>query len=132
MSADFDFSELIRFEQDLGEVPVKMIPFVRKAVEVTARNIKDDWRSGIPSIESRGSRLYEASVDYEMKLNTSGEIGAEIGPNLERPGGTFGLLEDAPGGVRSAPQHAGRKAAKKNENDFAQGLLKAAEDAMDL
>lgn len=130
MSIDFDFSELNQLSADLGEAPVKMIPLVRKAVEITARNIKDDWKSNVPDIQSRGSRLFEQSIDYDLGLDADGAITAEIGPNLKRAGGSFGLLEDAPGGVLSRPQHAGRKAAKKNEQDFMNGLAKAAEEAI--
>jgi hypothetical protein len=129
MSADFDFSEVMQLTASLGAAPAKMISLIRKAVEVTARNVKDDWQSGIPSIQSRGSRAYKSSVDYTMVLDTDGSIGAEVGPNLSRAGGSFGFLEDAPGGVTSAPQHSGRKAAKKNEADFMDGLAKAGEDA---
>lgn len=125
---DFDFSELNKLAADLGEVPRKAIPLVRMAVEVTARNIKDSWK---PEAKvSGGARAYSSSIDYEMELDTNGVIGASIGPNLDRPGGMWGLLEDAPGGVLSAPQHAGRRAAKKNEADFVKGLLQAGEDAL--
>lgn len=130
MSIDFDFSELNELSADLGQVPLRVIPNIRKAVEITARNVKDDWKAGVPSIQSRGSRLFESSIDYDLQLNSDGAISAEIGPNLDRVGGSFGLLEDAPGGVRSAPQHAGRKAAKKNEQDFMDGLAKAIEEAI--
>lgn len=125
---DFDFSELMTLAADLGEAPRKMIPLVRAAVEITARHVKDDWK---PEAQvSGGARAYASSIDYEMKLDTDGSIGAEIGPNLGRPGGGWGFLEDAPGGVLSAPQHAGRKAAAKNEADFEKGLLQAGEDAL--
>lgn len=126
-SFDVDFSELNKFIADLGDAPLKVIPNVRKAVEVTARHVKDDWRKGA---KRSGLAKYAASVDYDMKLDTDGEISAEIGPNLSKAQGMFGLVEDAPGGVRSAPQHAGRKAAKNNEADFIAGLTKAIGDVL--
>lgn len=131
MSADFDFSELRKLAADLGAAEVKVVPFVRKAVGVTARNVKDDWRKGakVSNVRGNAARLYSSSIDYDMKLDTDGEIGAEIGPNPEKAGGTMGMLEDAPGDVRSAPQHAGRKAAKRAEADFIRGIEKAGEDA---
>lgn len=122
-----DFSELMTLAADLGAAPTKAIPNIRKAVEVTARNVKDDWAKGA---KRTGLRGYAASIDYDMKLDTDGSIGAEIGPNLGRAQGMFGLVEDAPGGVRSAPQHAGRKAAKANEADFIEGLSKAIGDIL--
>jgi hypothetical protein len=125
---DFDFTQLNALAADLGEVPRKMIPLVRQAVEVTARNIKDSWK---PDAKVAGSaKRYPSSIDYTMKLDADSSIGADIGPNLDRTGGGWGFLEDAPGGVLSAPQHAGRKAAKKNEADFVKGLLQAGEDAL--
>lgn len=125
-SFSVDFSEVNKFIADLGDVPLKLVPNVRKAVEVTARNVKDDWRKGA---KRSGLKKYAASIDYDMKLDTDGSIGAEIGPNLGRVQGTFGFVEDAPGGVRSTPQYAGRKAAKANEADFISGLTKAIGDA---
>lgn len=123
--ADFDFSELNKLTADLGAAPLKAIPNIRKAVEVSARHVKDDWRKGA---KRRGLAGFASSIDYDMKLDTDGSIGAEIGPNLGKAQGSFGFVEDAPGGVRSAPQHAGRKAAKAVEADFIEGLSKAIGD----
>lgn len=123
----FNFDELNQLTADLGDAPVKLIPFARKAVEVTARNIKDDARK---TAKRRGLNKYAASIDYDMQLDTDGSIGAEIGPNLGKAQGTFGFVEDAAGGVRSTPQHALRNAAKSNEADFEKGLLQAGEDAL--
>lgn len=129
---EIDFSELVQLEQDLGEIPERMIPNVRKAVEHTARGIKDDWQQLASGPSGMHAKRFPKSVDYDMKLNSDGSIGAEIGPNLSRPQGSLGFLEDAPGGVKSAPQHAGRTAVKKNEQDFIDGLDKAAKDAEKL
>lgn len=133
MSIEFDFSEVNRLAADLGDAPAKVIPNVRKAVEVTARNVKDDWRSGAKALSGAHAKRYPGSIDYTMELNTDGEIGAEIGPSLGgRWGqGSLGILEDAPGGVGSRPQKAGTKAAKKAEKDFENGLLKAVGDVLD-
>lgn len=121
----FDFSELTELAADLGVAPAKVAPNVRKAVEVTARHVKDDWRKGA---DRTGLGGYAADVTYDMKY-ADGAIGAEVGPT---PGdsGSFGLVEDANGDVRSAPQHAGRDAARKNEADFIRGILKATEDTL--
>lgn len=131
MSIDFDFSELNTLAADLADAPRRMIPNVRKAVEVTARNVKEDWKGEAKGLSGRSARAYPAAVDYDMKLDSDGSIGAEIGPNMGKKQGTLGFLEDAPGGVRARPQKAGQKAAKKNEQDFIEGLSKAAEDALD-
>lgn len=122
---EFDFSELMELAADLGDVAPATAPFVRAAVEVTSRKVKDDWRKGA---NRTGLRGYAADVTYDMKY-ADGSIGSEIGPT---PGdsGSFGLVEDAGGGVRSAPQHAGRDATRKNEPDFIKGLTKAVDDGL--
>jgi hypothetical protein len=124
MSVDYDFTDLLKLAADLGRVPSEVAPNVRKAVEVTARHVKDDW-----SRDAKRSGLagYAASVDYELKESRNG-VEAEIGPNLGRNQGSFGFVEDAGGGVRSAPQHAGRNAARKNEQDLIDGIEKAIGD----
>ena len=128
MAATFDFSEVMNLAADLGDAPRKVIPLARKAVEVTARHVKDDWKP--EAAVSGGAKRYAGSIDYTMKLDQDGVIGAEVGPNLNRVGGGWGFLEDAPGGVLAAPQHAGRKAAAANVADFEKGLLQAGEDAL--
>lgn len=126
-SISFDFGELLDLSADLGDAKKEVIPFVRKAVEVTARDVKDSWAKGA---KRTGLGGYAASIDYDMKLGTDGSIGAEIGPNLDKPQGSFGFVEDAPGDIRSAPQHSGRKAAKNAEADFIRGIEQAGEDAL--
>lgn len=116
-----DFSELRQLEADLRSVPPVANRNVKKAIEVTARHIKDDWREG--ATVSRGyAKTYAAAVDYNLKY-PGGAIEAEIGPSLGKtPGASAGFLEDAPGDVKAAPQHAGRDALEANEDDFERGL----------
>lgn len=116
-----DFSELLELAADLSAVPAAANRNVRKAIEVTARNVKDDWRQG--ATVSRGyAASYAAAVDYTLKF-PGGSIDAEVGPSLGKTAGaSAGFLEDAPGGVAAAPQHAGRDALEANEGDFVRGL----------
>lgn len=120
--ADDDLYSLAR---DLGEAPRKAEVPIRKAVEFTANQIKKDWSQGA---SVSGLAKYARSVDYDMKTHRDG-VDAEIGPNLGKPQGVFGFVEDAPGGVSSAPQHAGRDALEANEDDFERGLAIAIWDA---
>ena len=122
---EFDFSELLELAADLGDVPEAVAPNVRKAVQVTAHHIKQDWRK---AADRTGLGGYAGDITYETK-DLAHAIEGEIGPT---PGdsGSFGLVEDANGGVKSAPQHAGRDAARKNEADFIRGLTKAAGDIL--
>lgn len=128
---DFDFSDVLKLTADFGAADNRLIPFVRKAVERTARNVKDDWADNIRKANHHGStRRYSYSVDYDLMLDADGSIGAEIGPNRDKKGGRHGFLEEANGDVTAPPQHSGRKAAAKNVADFEAGLLQAGEDAL--
>lgn len=123
----FNFDELNKLSADLGTVGPKAIPGIRKAVEVTARHIKDDWKKGA---KRSGLSAYASSIGYDLELDSDGSIGAEIGPEMQKRQGRFGFMEDGGSGVRSAPQHAGRKAAKGNESDFVKGLEDAIGDIL--
>lgn len=125
-----DFRELYDLAADMTRAPESAVRNVKKAVEVTARGVKDDWRQGA-EVNSGGSNVanaYANSIDYDMKYPGAAVV-AEIGPNLTRKGGSAGFLEDAPGSVISAPQHAGRDALEANEADFIRGLEIALFDA---
>lgn len=120
-----DFSELYKLVADLSQAPEAANRNIGKAMQVTAHEIRDDWRQGA---ERTGLTGYAAAIDYDLNF-PGGAIEAEIGPNLDRPQGPLGLVEDANGGVRSAPQHAGRDAMEANEPDFYRGLEIAIFDA---
>jgi hypothetical protein len=120
-----DFTELNRLAADLTRVPDKANRFVKKALEVTARNVKDDWRQGA---DRSGLGGYAADIDYDLKT-PAGEIVAEVGPTIGGAG-SFGFVEDGGGNVRSAPQHAARDALRANEDDFVRGLEIAVFDAL--
>ena len=117
--------DLYSLARDLADAPRHAAPLVRKAVEVTARNIKDDWAAGAART---GLARYAKSVDYDI-IDSADGVRAEIGPNRGKRQGTFGFVEDAPGDVRSAPQHAGRDALEANQDDFDAGLATALWDA---
>lgn len=125
MASGDDFSELTELVADLRDVPPKVNRNVMKALEVTARYVKDDARQGA---EVTGLAGYAASIDYDIRF-PGGAIVAEIGPNLGKRQGSFGFVEDGGGGVKSAPQHALRDSLKANEADFNRGLEIAVFDA---
>ena len=128
---DFDLTELHKLTADLTAVRGKVRGNIKKAVMVTAMNIKEDWRQGAGVGSGNGfANRYESSIFFDV-FDRPDEIGAEIGPETERPGGTAGFLEDAPGDVRAAPQHAGRDALRANDEDFVRGLLIAISDPLE-
>lgn len=121
-----DFTELYELAADLSDVPSEANRRIKKALEFTSVEIKKDWRQGA---EASGLEGYAASVDFDIKF-PGGAIESEIGPNMSRPQGRMGFMEAGGGGVRSAPQHAGRDALEANEPDFIRGLEVAATDAL--
>lgn len=124
-----DFSEILSLEADLRSVPSSVNRFAKKAIEVTARNVRDDWRQGAEVGYGDGySAQYASSIFYDIN-SPGGAIEAEIGPELGRAGASAGFLEDANGGVLARPQHAGRDALEANEEDFVRGLEIAVFDA---
>lgn len=125
MAAGDDFSELDALVADLTAAPAEVRPFVEKAVEVTARYVRDDARK---NADRTGLRGYAYDITYEVDKSSS-SIGAEIGPTVG-DSGSFGFVEDGGGGVRSAPQHALRDALKNNEADFVRGIEIALADGL--
>lgn len=113
-----DFSELSKLSRDLGKVAEGTEVLALKALQVTATNVKKEWGN---AARRRGLRGYAAAVSYDTEISSTG-ISAEIGPDRARKQGVFGLVEEAKGDVKSAPQNAGRDALKNNEADFEKGL----------
>jgi len=121
----FDFSELSQLAADLGAAGPKVQKNARTAVEVTARHVKDDWRSPLSQSESipRGAQ----SVSYDVTDGAEG-ITAEIGPVIGGPGALVGMLEY--GTPSTPPTGYGHAALQKNEADFIKGLTIAAGDIL--
>jgi hypothetical protein len=126
-----DFSELMRLANDLSGVPAEANKRIKKAIEFTARGIKDDWKQGA-EISGGFPASYPASISYEMQY-TGGSIDAEIGPVLGfTPGSSAGFLDEplSSAGVDGPVHHAGRNATEANEPDFYEGLEIAITDAV--
>ena len=136
--------DLTRLAADLSAAPRESWPFVAKAVEVTARNIKDDWSDNLGGNRNSGSAFKHVgrSVDYTMGVTgsslaafaLSGSAGgtgiqAEIGPNLGRlQGAMAGWFEEGQSNIPAL--HPGYDAMKANEADFERGLAKAVDDGL--
>lgn len=124
MSIEFDFTEVDALAADLGEVPARAKVNVRKAVEVTSRGIKDDWRNVSKGLSGRHAKGFPSTINYDIEVVSDGVIG-EIGPDLGRKQGSLGFLEEGVGSQNTSGQNAMPLAVKANENDFLQGLLMA-------
>ncbi|WP_146243445.1 hypothetical protein [Curtobacterium sp. MCLR17_034] len=118
-----DLSSLAR---DLGEIPKATAPFVRKAVEISARNIKDLIRD-----EYSGARALPGasrSISYDLHGSTGSRLGgisAEIGPELGGQGSVVGLVDEG------APRTPGRKRIPKALQNEAPGFTQGIERAID-
>ena len=125
---DFDFSEVDKLAADLGTVPKGAGQFVSKAVEVSARHVKDSWRKRLTG--ARQLPAAAASIAYEIRGGNAirgSEITAEVAPRLGGQGSLVGIVEF--GSPTLAPRGYGRAALQENQEDFVQGLLTAVEDA---
>lgn len=128
-----DFAELHSLSRDLDRADEQAVDNVEKALKVTSMSVKKSWQKNAARTGLKG---YAASVDFEVKRFAAfggAAVESEIGPNLSRSVGapSFGFVEDAPGGVKSAPQHAGRDALADNADDFEKGISIAIGDLLD-
>lgn len=117
-----DFRTLSR---DLSAAGPAVRPFARKALQVTARGIKDDWREGA---DRSGLSAYAADITYETR-ETATSVSADIGPTIG-DAGSFGFVEEGGEDVHSTPQHAARRALENNEEDLDRGIDRAVDDAL--
>lgn len=131
--ADDGWAEWGVLSRDLDRADKQAVGNVEKALKVTAMNVKKSWQK---KAKRTGLTGYAASVDYEVKRFAAfggAAVEAEVGPNLSRGVGvpSFGFVEDAPGGVKSAPQHAGRDSLADNADDFERGISIAIGELLD-
>lgn len=116
--ADFDFSDITKLAADLGDVAQSTQKNVRKAVEVTARKVKDSWRdklkgsSTLPGLPS--------AVTYDVE-SSSGAVEGEIGFDKGRRQGPLGTISEF-GTPRTGARGFGLASLKENEEDFVDGL----------
>lgn len=125
-----DFHELDNLAADLGEVAATSGPFIRKAVEVTARKVKDTWRDklkGEPHLPHAPSAIgYDIKAAPGEVSTITAEIGAERG-KLQAPIVT--VIEFGSPSNNLAPRGFGLAALQANQGDFEHGLDIALRDA---
>lgn len=127
----FDLSDLTHCIADLGLVSAETVPNARKALEVTARGMKEDWRSRAEGVFDDHLRAFPYAIDYDVVSNPfSKSITAIIGPDLNRNQGGFGAVEESSGNWRSRPYHLRDLVVKANIKDFESGLTKAVSDGL--
>ncbi len=136
---DVDFSELDRLTADLGAVPDDAARFIAKALEVSATNIKDDWRDNAKGMAHAPAFPY--SITYDLTENASllrnalggggvNEFSAVIGPDKGRTQGALGNLIEF-GSRNNPPMGLGHGALQREQAGFQRGVDKALSDAME-
>lgn len=125
MSDDLD-----RLVHDLGEFPKHAGRFVESALKGTAQGMKEDWQDLAKGPSGGHAKRYPTSIDYDITTSEFPQYSAEVGPNLGRTQGPLGILEEANGGVKAAPQNLRANVVRANETDFVRGMEKAREDAL--
>lgn len=121
--------DLFSLVRDLGEIPKETAPFVRKAIEVTARHIKDQIKDDYSGARNLGGA--SRSISYDIQGSTGARLGgisAEIGPELGSQGSVVGLVDE--GAPRTPGRHRIAKALANNTDDFESGLDKAIADGL--
>lgn len=128
-----DAAEVDQLSAAFGAVPNHLGWFLPKAVEVSARHVKDGWRDETKGIAQ--GRAFPFSITYDMSVFQGfgvSVVQAEIGPDKGRAQGPLGnLIEyggDTKGGLMS---NRGAGAAEVHEAaaDFERGLAQATADA---
>lgn len=119
-----DFSDLDRLAADIGAAPEKLRRNSGKALEVTARNIKDTAQE----YANFHNPSHAPSYGHKISYDRTGDLEFEIGPTLGGQGSLGGILED--GGLRNSPQNNLRDALIANQSDLVAGLGKALEDSL--
>ncbi|GGA72589.1 hypothetical protein GCM10011490_24210 [Pseudoclavibacter endophyticus] len=127
MSIEFDFSEVGHLAANLDRVPGRAAPNVRKAVEVTARKVKDDARDNTKGMKQL--RGIPPAIDYDMRAERD-SIGADIGFRRDVAQGALGNFIEY--GSKYFPARGPlAHALHENEEDFVRGLGIAIADAIE-
>lgn len=120
------FRDLIADVQRAGSEA--MVREVEKVVKRGAMNIKRDWRDNAKASSGQHARAYPYSISFDGpdRVGTR-EIVAVIGPDKDKSQGALGnLLEYGDGGAKNPPHNDGKRAADKEQDRFANAILKTA------
>lgn len=135
---DFDFSELDKLAADLGDVGEKAGQHVRRAVEISARNVKEYWAENAKGMDH--APAFPASITYDMGANHSllrnvfggggaNSIQADIGPDKDRTQGALGNLIEY-GSRNNPPMGLGHGALQRESENFEWQISKAAHESL--
>lgn len=123
--ADFDFSELNALAADLGDA-ADALPNVKKAVQVTANNVKTAWRGKLQGSSTLPALPY--AVSYDVKADRGGVEG-EVGFDKGKPQGPLGNISEF-GTMNNPPRGFGLASLEENQADFVRGIETAIDDTL--
>ena len=131
---EVDFTEVAKLADDFDAVAVGLAKLIPKAVEVSARNIKDRARAAVQG--RRQLAQAAGAIDYEL-LGFQGfgstAVDAEIGYNKAKRAGPLGSLIEygAPGSTNQlAPGGELQAALEAEEDEFVIQVEAAVAQAM--
>lgn len=126
-----DNSDLSKLAVDLGAVPERSGRNLRKAVEVTARHVRDTARENAMGMAHAPAFPYSITYDVKGSGNNGAgsQLEAEVGPDKDRPQGALGNLIEY-GSINNGPLGIMHGALQANEADFERGIQIAIDDAL--
>lgn len=119
-----EFDELYALSRDLGDA-ADASAFIRKAVQVTSVNVKDEARQSASKRREIGHAA--AAIDFDLHESSDG-VESEIGYRKGGVGDLGNIIEF--GNPRFSPSHDLGNALLNNESDFEHGLDRAIDDAL--
>lgn len=128
---EFDFTELNRLTADIAEAPRSAANNVRKAVEVTARHVKDGWKGRVEG--SEGLEGLSRALSYDITGGSgirADSIEAEIGFDKSRGGQSpLGNISEF-GSIKHPPRGYGLASLQEQIPDLEKGLGMAIGDIL--
>lgn len=125
-SSQFDTRELEFLAKDLLGAGGRVVVNSRRAIERGARQVKDDWATNARASSGAHAPRYPDSITYDLDR---GGLGAEIGPDKDRPQGALGNLLEY-GSLKNPAHDDGGRALLAEGNRLKQSLTDAAEQAV--
>lgn len=117
-----DFSDFDRLAADLAEAPEEAKRNIPKALEYTARNVRDGWRGRLEA--SPGLEGLPYAITYDIDKNTVfgvDEYRAEIGADKSRNQGPLANISEF-GSIKHPPRGYGLASLQEQQADFEKGL----------
>jgi hypothetical protein len=124
-----DFSEFDKLTADIAAAPREAAPNISKAIEVTARHVKDGWKGRVEG--SVGLEGLSRALSYDIKGGAgirADAIEAEIG--FDKVGqGSLGNISEF-GSIKHPPRGYGLASLGEQQADFEKGLGMAIGDIL--